>query len=96
MSIIVTFIIWITYNPILEFFGAKGETLEYAKSYMRIIIFGAVFQIFGTGLIPIIRNNGGAFATMISMLIGFVGVKWSLDCSSYHSCMFGCCWIYFT
>lgn len=80
-SIIVTFTIWITYNPILELFGAKGETLEYAKSYIRIIIFGAVFQIFGTGLIPIIRNNGGAFATMISMLVGFVvnvGLDWLL------------------
>jgi putative MATE family efflux protein len=81
MSIIVTFTIWITYNPILELFGAKGETLEYAKSYIRIIIFGAVFQIFGTGLIPIIRNNGGAFATMIAMLVGFivnVGLDWLL------------------
>ncbi len=72
MSVIVTFTIWISYEPILKLFGAEGQTLEYAKSYMKIIIYGAVFQIFGTGIIPIIRNNGGAFATMIAMLAGFI------------------------
>jgi len=81
MSIIITFAIWNTYSPILKLFGAKGQTLEYAQSYIKIIIYGAVFQIFGTGLIPLIRNNGGAFATMIAMLVGFVinvGLDWLL------------------
>lgn len=72
MSIIMTVIISLTYTPVLKLFGAKGQVLEYAASYMKIIIYGAIFQIFSTGLLPIMRNNGGAVAAMLSMLAGFV------------------------
>ncbi len=71
-SVILTIFIWLTYSPILWLFGAKGQTLEYAKSYMKIIVYGAIFQIFGTGLLPILRNNGGAVTAMVSMFAGFI------------------------
>ena len=34
-------------SAILSAFGAKGQLLEMGKEYLQVIIFGAVFQIFG-------------------------------------------------
>ena len=39
---------------------------------IAIIALGAALQIIGTGLIPFIRNHGGSFYAMISMIAGFL------------------------
>lgn len=70
--ILMTAILILTYPIILRAFGAKGELMEMAKIYIRIIIIGGVFQIFSTGLVPIIRNYEGAVYAMSSMMAGFV------------------------
>ena len=70
--ILLTAILILTYPIILRAFGAKGELMEMAKIYIRIIIIGGVFQIFSTGLVPIIRNYEGAMYAMGSMMAGFV------------------------
>lgn len=70
--ILLTAILLLTYPIILRAFGAKGELMEMAKIYIRIIIIGGVFQIFSTGLVPIIRNYEGAMYAMGSMMAGFV------------------------
>ena len=70
--ILLTAILILTYPIILRAFGAKGELMEMAKIYIRIIIIGGVFQIFSTGLVPIIRNYEGAVYAMSSMMAGFV------------------------
>lgn len=67
-----TLLLSFTYEPILVAFGASGEILTHAKAYIQIIIYGAVFQILGTGLTPIIRNYNGALIAMASMILGFV------------------------
>lgn len=56
----------------LHFFGAFGEIEALAREYIRYISLGAVFQILGTGLVPFIRNMGGAVAAMAAMIAGFV------------------------
>lgn len=70
--ILLTAILLLTYPIILRAFGAKGELMEMAKIYIRIIIIGGVFQMFSTGLVPIIRNYEGAMYAMSSMMAGFV------------------------
>lgn len=70
--ILLTAILLLTYPIILRAFGAKGELMEMAKIYIRIIIIGGVFQMFSTGLVPIIRNYEGAMYAMGSMMAGFV------------------------
>lgn len=55
----------------LRLFGAFGEIEQLAGTYIRYIAYGAVFQILGTGLVPFIRNMGGAFAAMAAMIAGF-------------------------
>lgn len=57
---------------ILNLFGATGEIFNLANIYIKYIILGAAFQIFGTGLVPIVRNYDGAFIAMCSMVLGFV------------------------
>lgn len=46
--------------------------MDFGYSYLNIIILGAVFQIFGTGIVPIIRNNNGAGYAMAVMIAGFL------------------------
>lgn len=69
--IALTAILLLTAKPLLIMFGAEGEILRLSESYIRIIAIGAVFQIAGTGLVPIVRNLGGVLTAMLSMLAGF-------------------------
>lgn len=59
-------------EPILRLFGAEGEILILGKEYLDVIVLGAAFQIFATGIVPIIRNNGSAFFALIVMMSGFL------------------------
>ena len=58
-------------RPVLQLFGASGEILRLGEEYIRFIAYGAVFQVLGTGLVPFIRNMGGAVAAMVAMIAGF-------------------------
>lgn len=71
-SILFTGIFAFIYKPILVAFGAQGDVMMYASQYILIIICGAVFQMIGTGLLPIIRNYGGALVAMYAMIGGFL------------------------
>ena len=65
-----TAFIFIT-EPILRLFGAEGDVLALGKDYLDVIVLGAAFQIFATGIVPIIRNNGGSVFAFITMMSGF-------------------------
>ncbi len=71
-SIIFTLLTLFLANPILSLLGANGTVLAYATQYLKVIALGATLQIFGTGLIPFIRNYGSSFWAMFAMLGGFV------------------------
>lgn len=70
-SVIVTLFLSVFHVPLLKLFGANNMILEYSTSYMKVIALGSVFQILGTGLIPIIRNYNGAHLAMWAMIAGF-------------------------
>ena len=57
---------------LLRLLGAQGQLIPLTAEYVRVIAFGAVFQIFATGLVPFIRNLGGAAFAMGSMIAGFL------------------------
>ena len=57
---------------VLGLFGASGTILELAREYMLYISFGAIFQVLGTGLVPLIRNMGGSVTAMAAMITGFL------------------------
>ena len=62
-------LIWL--EPVLHLLGAEGEILYPTAQYVRWIVFGTVFQVLGTALVPFIRNMGGASFAMAAMLCGF-------------------------
>lgn len=57
-------------DPLLKLFGASEAVLPYARTYMSIILWGAVFQAVGMGMNNFIRSEGNPRIAMITMLIG--------------------------
>lgn len=72
VSILVCLLFLPNIHHLLSLLGAKGQIMDFGYTYLYIIILGAVFQIFGTGIVPIIRNNNGAGYAMAVMIAGFV------------------------
>lgn len=56
----------------LHLFGATGEIETLGKEYLLYISYGAIFQVFGTGLVPFIRNMGSSVTAMVAMIVGFL------------------------
>ncbi len=71
-SVILTLLTFVLNRPILQLLGAEGQLLALGGEYNRVIALGAGLQILSTGLIPFIRNHGGPFYAMISMIGGFI------------------------
>ena len=61
-------------DKILSLMGAQegSLSLEYARSYLRVILYGAVFMQVGFGLSHCTRAQGFPHITMIAMLLGAV------------------------
>lgn len=64
--------------PLLAAFGASPQVLPYAIGYMRIIFWGAVFQIVSIGLNNFLRADGQPKLAMVTMFMG-AGVNIILD-----------------
>lgn len=72
VSIILTVLLYIATEPLIHLLGASGEIYTMTVDYVRVIVFGTVFQLMATGLVPFIRNMGGSTFAMASMILGFV------------------------
>lgn len=59
-------------EPLLQLFGASQEVLPYAAEYLRIILFGAVFQGVSFGMNNFIRAEGNPKMAMLTIIIGAV------------------------
>lgn len=70
-SVIITGVFLILSVPILRLLGANGDILKMTNEYVIVIAIGTVFQMYATGLMPFIRNLGGATFAMIAMIAGF-------------------------
>ncbi|MEE8808064.1 MAG: MATE family efflux transporter [Lactimicrobium sp.] len=71
-SFILTILVCSTSRILLSLMGADGQIASYGSQYLFVIGLGSYLQVFGTGLIPIIRNDGGSFWAMVSMGLGFI------------------------
>lgn len=50
-------VLFLTLAPsVLSLFGAQGTIFALGQEYLLYISFGALFQVLGTGLVPLIRN----------------------------------------
>lgn len=73
LSLVITGAVLLWLYPILRLLGAEGAITEPTAEYVRYIVLGTVFQVLGTGLVPFIRNMGGAKFAMLAMFCGFFG-----------------------
>ena len=71
-SVLLTILVYYLNNTLLRLLGANGELLALGEEYIAVIALGAALQVIGTGLVPFIRNHGGSFYAMVSMIAGFV------------------------
>lgn len=72
IGVLLTGTVYLSAAPILKLLGAQHSVLTFATEYIRIIAIGSVLQIFGTGLVPFMRNYGGSLWAMIAMVCGFI------------------------
>ncbi len=59
-------------RPMLTFFGGRGQTLEYAVEYTRIIAIGAPLAMLGTGASQLIRADGSPGYAMAANVTGAI------------------------
>ena len=59
-------------KPLLRHLGAQGQTLEFACSYLTVILIGSLFMHLSYGLGGLIRAEGKATMAMITMVVGAV------------------------
>ena len=71
-SLVLTLLLLPATGPLLTLMGAEGQLHELGREYLRIIVLGSVFQVFGTGIVPLIRNNNGSLYAMFCMIAGFL------------------------
>lgn len=71
-SAIITVVLFLAYRPILDFLGATGTLFSYSAEYTQVIVLGSAFQIFGTGLVPLLRNKGKTISAMAAMVAGLL------------------------
>ncbi|MGE4284735.1 MAG: MATE family efflux transporter, partial [Clostridia bacterium] len=57
-------------RPLLSLFGASEAVLPYSMEYMRVIFFGAVFQVLSMGMNHFIRADGNPKIAMFTMFLG--------------------------
>ena len=72
VSGLLTALVFLFLPFLLRLLGAEGELYTLTAEYVRVIALGTVFQVFATGLVPFIRNLGGAAFAMLSMVAGFL------------------------
>lgn len=75
-------------DPILTLFGASGETLPYASSYLRIYLFGTFFVMVAMGLNAFITNQGYAKTSMLTTCVGAL-LNLCLDPILIYGCKMG-------
>ena len=72
VSVILTAILLIWSKDLLLAFGASGNTIEYANSYMQIYAIGTIFVQLTLGMNTFITAQGFTKISMISVVIGAV------------------------
>jgi putative MATE family efflux protein len=70
ISIVLTVLAFIFFNPLLTLFGASQEVLPYAKSYLVIILIGTTFQSISFGMNGFIRAEGHPRKAMVRVITG--------------------------
>ncbi|MBQ9124953.1 MAG: MATE family efflux transporter [Acholeplasmatales bacterium] len=71
-ALLLSLIFFIFSKDLLKLFGAKNDTLEYAYDYLKIILFGSIFQMLGCGIAPLLKNSGKVKIAMVGSISSIV------------------------
>ena len=71
-AFLISIVSFIFCKPLLRFFGASDALFKFAYDYATVVIFGSVFIVFGTGILPLIRNDGNPKKCMSITIIGLL------------------------
>lgn len=77
-SVLITVVLLLFYTRLLSLMGARGNVLRLAEEYGVIIVSGAIAQIFGSGVLVLLRNDGKAYKGMMFSVAG-VAIHLLLD-----------------
>ena len=72
VSMLISLLGYVFMDPLLLLFGTSGDVLPYAKDYLRVLLWGVVFQTIGFGMNNFIRAEGNPKIAMYSMILGAV------------------------
>lgn len=72
LGVIISVIVYIFAQNIVELFGCPSSAVKYATSYLKIYGLGSVFVLLAQGLNPFITAQGKSFIAMLSILIGAI------------------------
>ncbi len=70
-SILLSVALFFFGKPLLQLMGATGEVLEMCHSYIRVLAYGTIVQVLGTGIIPLLRNQNKPMTAMILSIANF-------------------------
>lgn len=72
VSGVMCWVIFQSFPQILVWFGATGQVYETAYNYCEVIVAGAVIQVVGTGIMPILRSCELSVQAMAAMVTGLL------------------------
>jgi len=72
ISLGISLLSYIFMDSLLILFGASSEVIPYAKQFLTVLLWGAVFQTIGFGMNNFIRAEGNPKIAMYTMVLGAV------------------------
>ena len=70
VGVVSSLALWFLSEPLLKLMGTTSDALPYALEYSKIVSLGAIFQIVGSGLVALLRNEQKTYFSMICCLVG--------------------------
>ena len=71
-AIILSLLFLIFSYDLLKLFGAKNDTLNYAYDYLKVILYGSIFQMLGCGITPLLKNSGKVKIAMVGSVSSII------------------------
>lgn len=72
ISIVISLVAYLFLDGLLIQFGASPDVLPYARTFVKVLLWGAVFQGIGFGMNNFIRAEGNPKVAMFTMILGAV------------------------
>ncbi|GHT69104.1 MATE family efflux transporter [Spirochaetia bacterium] len=71
-GIVVTLLLIFTDRLLIDILGTSETVFPYAKTYLRIILYGGIFSAMGPGINHFIRSDGHPRTSMLTQILGAV------------------------